>query len=328
MFSEILKIKPRLDQSDLSKMEKSLSGRFGKIAKTFGKGIKNAFKGGAILGLATTLIDKVLNPLKEVQEAIDKTLKTSDDLATNAEQFNTTVGKLAKLVTLAKATGLDETSLYTLINKFQGAVAQAEADPTNPQNSAVKNYVGQKDSVDAFYSFITQLQKMDKNQQLLIQAQVFGEKQILKMADFLQQGEAGFKNLAKITGVDRVSTKAVTKNISGTARNANLAEALGSGREFQDLLKKGGVINESMIRARDKSERLALEKENKLIKSYNDLAVISDTSAQLLGVVQDGVTEFGAGLKVIISEVKDLVIIGKSMTKSKWFKGIFGGKDD
>lgn len=331
MFSEILKIIPKLDAKELQAMEKNLQRRFTKIAKGFGKGLTGALAGGGIAGLAIGLIDKVLNPIKEVQEAIDRTLKTSDDLATNAAQFNTTTGKLAKLVTLAKATGLDEDNLFMLINKFQGAVAQAQIDPNNPANSAVKNYINQQDTAEAFFNFINQLQKMDKNQQILAQQQVFGEKQILKMADFLQQGAEGFTKIAKITGIDKVTAAKATKSIEGTAALADLNDALGAGRSFRDLITKGGVINESMIRARDKSERLALQRENQRIKSYEDLAAISDTVSKIMMVVEEGIGMLGNLINKLTPFIDKVSAAVDRFMKSpivRGVKGFFGGKEN
>lgn len=312
-------------------MQDALQSRFTKLTKSFGKGLVNALKGGGIAGIALGLIDKLLNPLKEVQEAIDRTLKTSDDLATNAAQFNTTTGKLAKLVTLAKATGLDEQSLFTLINKFQGAVAAAQANPSDPANNSVKNFVGQKDTAEAFFGFITQLQKMDKNQQLLIQTQVFGEKQILKMADFLQQGAAGFDKIAKITGIDKVTSTAAGSKIDKNAQLSDLADALKAGREFQDLQNKSAIINEGMIRNMDKTERLALERENQRIKSYNDLAALSQTAEKIFTLVDQGVALLGSLITKVLPFVDKMSAAVDRFMKSpmvRGVKGLFGGGDD
>ena len=82
MYTEILKVKPQLDTKDLNKMEKTLQSRFSRLAKGFGKSITNVIKGGGVAGIAIALIDKLLNPLKEVQEAIDRSLSKGDDLAT------------------------------------------------------------------------------------------------------------------------------------------------------------------------------------------------------------------------------------------------------
>jgi hypothetical protein len=331
VFSEILKIIPKLDPKDLKAMQNALQSRFTKLTKSFGKGLVNVLKGGGIAGIALGLIDKLLNPLKEVQEAIDRTLKTSDDLATNANQFNTTTGKLTKLVTLAKATGLDESNLYTLINKFQGAVAAAQANPNDPANNSVKNFVGQKDTAEAFYGFITQLQKMDKNQQILIQEQVFGEKQILKMADFLQQGSEGFEKIAKITGIDRVTSDKVGSKIDKNAQLSDLADALKSGREFRDLQSKSSIINEGMIRSQDKTAQLELDRENQRIKSYNDLAAVSQTAEKIFTLVDQGVALIGSLTTKLLPFIDVMTqAVGKFMKSPmvRGIKGMFGGGKD
>lgn len=312
-------------------MQNSLQSRFTKLTKSFGKGLVAALKGGGIAGIALGLIDKLLNPLKEVQEAIDRTLHTSDDLATNAKQFNTSTGKLAKLVTLAKATGLDEQSLFTLITKFQTAVAQAKADPKDPNVNSVRNFVDQKDTAEAFFGFITQLQKMDKNQQLLVQTQVFGEKQILKMAEFLQQGAAGFEQVAKLTGIDKVTAASAGAKIDKNAQLSDLSDALKAGREFQDLQNKSAIINESMIRNMDKNERIALERENQRIKSYNDLAALSQTAEKIFALVDQGVALVGSLVTKVLPFIDTATDFIKKFVKSPMMRGVrglFGGKDD
>jgi uncharacterized protein YidB (DUF937 family) len=329
VFSEILKIVPKLDEKDLKSMQGALQGRFTKIAKGFGKGLKGALMGGGIAGIAIGLIDKLLNPLKEVQEAIDRTLSSSDDLATNAAQFNTSAGKLFKLVTLAKATGLDQDSLFTLLTKFQTAVAEAKANPNDPANSAVKNYVNTEDISEAFFGFITQLQKMDKNSQVLIQKQVFGEKQILKMADFLQQD---FGKLAKLTGIDRVSSKGVGGSIEKLGALSDLKGALQAKREFNDIQAKAKAIDGNMVRNMDKSAQIELDRENQKIKSYNDLAALSQTTASILFKVEEGVAALGKFVAYITPTMEKGIRLFEQMLKAPIFrgvKGLFGGgKDD
>jgi hypothetical protein len=46
MFSEILKIIPKLDSKDLANMERTLGIRFARVAKKFGGGIMSVLKGG------------------------------------------------------------------------------------------------------------------------------------------------------------------------------------------------------------------------------------------------------------------------------------------
>lgn len=328
MFSEILKIIPKLENKDLQAMQNSLQSRFSKIAKGFGKGITNAFKGGGIAGIALGLIDKVLNPIKEVQEAIDRTLKSSDDLATNANQFNTTTGKLFKLVQLAKATGLSQDNLFTLVNKYQGAVAEAKLNPNDPNVSAVKNFTGQKDTVEGFFQFIQAVQRMDKGQQVLVQQQVFGEKQILKMADFLQ---SDFPALFKQTGLDKINSDTAGGNIEKLAKLNDLTDALAVKRENEDLSKKASLITENMIRQRDASERLNLQRENQRIQSYSDLATISQTVDKMQIMVEEGLGLLGKLITLLTPFVNKVIEATDRFMKSPFVrgvKGLFGGKDD
>lgn len=317
-----------MDSSDLKKLEDQLQSRFTKISKKFGKGLMDVLKGGGIAGLALGLIDKLLNPLQAVQESIDRMLKTSDDLATQANQFNTSSGKLFKLVQIGKSAGLDQEGLFTLITKFQTAVAQAKADPNDQSVSAVRNFTNEKDTALNFFNFIQSLQKLDRNQQLLVQQQVFGEKQIGKMSEFLN---LDFAKQFKETGLDKQSSETFTKSIDKMAKLSDLADILKVKNENKDLIAKSGVINESMIRQRAKSDALALEKENLQIKSYNDLAAISDTVSKIMLVVEQGVGLVGKLINMITPFINQATDFMQKFLKSPIIRGVkgwFGGGKD
>lgn len=284
MFKEMILFKPKLDTNDLKKMETSLSTRFGKVAKKFGKGLIGAVAGGGILGLASSLIDKLLNPLKETQEAIDKTLSQADDVVTNAAQFNSTAGKLFKLQKFAQAAGLDPNSLDVLITKFSTAVAEAQVDPN--KDTSVRAFVNQKDTVDAFFNFIQSLQKMDKTQQLLVQQEVFGEKQILKMADFLQSDFAAVEKMLKL----RTSAE-YDAALGKQALLNDLKDTLEARRDAEDKFKKAGLINSSMIFSQDRQAQIELDKENRRIQSYKSLAIMQEASGKILSLLENGYME-------------------------------------
>ena len=325
MFSEILKIIPKLDDASLRRMENALSTRFARVAKKFGAGIANVFKGGGLLGVALGLIDKLLNPLKEVQEALDRTLKSSDDIATNANQFNTSSGKLFKLIQLAKSTGLDQDSLFTLMNKFQHSVAEAAANPNAP--SAVKNYVSEKDTAQGFFEFIQSLQKMEKNQQLMVQSAVFGEKQTLKMADFLQ---TDFTKQFAAVGLDKHSSQILSKNIEKLGGLNDMADALKARSETNDMLAKGGIINADMIKSRAAQEELALKRENARLKSYTDLQAISQTVDKIFILIEEGVAMIGKFINFITPAVNKMIEAIEKFTKGPVARGLFKmfGKGD
>jgi len=329
LLTDILKIIPKMDSSDLKKLEDQLQSRFTKISKKFGKGLMDVLKGGGIAGLALGLIDKLLNPLQQVQESIDRMLKTSDDLATQANQFNTSSGKLFKLVQIGKSAGLDQEGLFTLITKFQTAVAQAKADPNDQSVSAVRNFTNEKDTALNFFNFIQSLQKLDRNQQILVQQQVFGEKQIGKMSEFLN---LDFAKQFRATGLDKQSSETFTKSIDKMAKLSDLADILKVKNENKDIIDKSRVINESMIKQRAKSDALALEKENLQIKSYNDLAAISDTVSKIMLIVEQGVGLIGKLINMVTPFINQATDFMQKFLKSPLMRGVSGlfggGKDE
>lgn len=322
MFSSIMKVIPKLDQASLRSMERSLQSRFTKLAKGFGKGLVAAVKGGGVAGLALSLIDKLLNPLKETQEAIDKSLQASDNIATNAAHFNTTSGRLLKAVAIGKSTGLDQDSLFVLLEKFQGAVSEAKQDPTKP--TAVRNFMDKKDTVENFFDFMDSLRKMDTNKQNTIQQAVFGERQILKMADFLQTDLRA--QYAKL-GLGKYDTAKLTRDNNKVGDIADRTDELTAIRELDDISRKAAVMNMGLATAKDRSERILLQKENQRIANYKNLAAISDTVEKMMGVVEGAVSLIGGFIPKATKFFDDIIAKVDGILKSPWLRGMFGKKD-
>lgn len=322
MFSEILKIQPRLDGKDLNSMERTLNTRFKRVAKSFGGGLLSAIKGGGIVGLATTLIDKVLNPLKEVQESIDKSLSKGDDLATYAKQFNTTAGNLARLQAFGQATGLEAEGVRLLLGKFQASVAQAEADPS--KRTAVSNFVGRKDTAEAFFEFIQSMQALSPTQQNLVQQEVFGEKQILKASEFLN---ADFKQLAKDIGGPSAEALTIAANQLGALND--IRDTFRARRDLQDLEKKAQLIGPNTIKGVLQGEKVDLDRENKRLAQFDDLKKISMSTDKLVKLLEDGYLKLAPYLaQVIPAAINEVVSTAKVIEKSRSLRGLVPGKDN
>ena len=333
MLSEILEIIPRLDQKEVDKMTKTLQSRFSKVAKGFG----SALKAGAVLALGSAVLDKLINPLQEVKAAIDKTLGKADDVVTNAKQFNTSTENLLKIRALGNVRGISNENIDMLLTKFQGAVAQAKQNPQDPSNSAVRNYIGEKDTALAFYNFITNLQKMDKNQQVLVQQQVFGEKQVLKMAEFLQ--DVGFKESAKsLAKVDFAKAAVATEKLG------DLNDKMTANRtvnELNDLAAKAAVIGKGTIANVNRSELSALQRENgkigrsaaaftaeeRMADIQDKLEILTNELVTKIPVLFDALDGIVSLLRKSVEGWKMLFDLFKGSPLFRGIKGMFGSKD-
>jgi hypothetical protein len=318
MFKEILKIIPRLDSAALGLMERTLGARFTRIAKRFGQGLFKAIKGGGIVGLAVGFLDKLLNPLKETQDAIERMLGQADDIVTNAEQFGTTAGKLFKLQKFAQAKGLEADSLNQLLVKFQGAVAEANADPN--KKTSVRAFANDTDMAQSFFQFIQSLGKMERNQQVLVQQEVFGEKATLKMAEFLRSDFASLQKAMGAKGADAYDPK-LNKLAS---LNDRLAEGK-AGLELRDMETKSSLINRGMIDSMINSQKLDLDRENQRIKSYSNIQAISDTMGKLFLLLEQGMAQIGKFINYVTPAINKLVASVEKVANSRMIRGLFGG---
>lgn len=335
MWSEILKIKPQLDTASVNSMEQKLSGRFGNLAKKFGAGLKKAIIGGGIATLAIGVVDKLLNPLKETQDVITRMLGQSDDIVTNAKQFETTAGKLFKLQQLGKSVGLDEQSLFMMMGKFQVALAHAradEADPTKEKTSPLRAFVNETDTAEAFFKFSQALQQSSKDTQVLVQEKIFGERMMGRAAEFFQ---TDFAKQFEFIGAK--GSEEYTPALEKIGSLSDLNDALASKRTLDDMIKKAGVMNEGMILSMDKAERQTLEQENRRLASYEDLKNAAVATQDIKNKMEDmflylsemtpkvveGINAVGRALifyKQIANDIKDYL---KNISSSRLLKGFF-----
>lgn len=319
MYREILKISPQLDRGDLAKMENSLNKRFKRVAKRFGSGLKKVFAAGGLLGLGLTLINKILNPLKEVEESMDRILGKADDVVTNAKQFNTSASNLLKLQTIAEASGMSREDFDKILAKFQIKLAQAKADPT--MQTSVRNFTGFDDTAAAFFSFVQGLQKADPTNKALAMSEIFGEDDMLKIADFLQQD---FGKRIKEIGIDKVSNEQLEKYLNKISSLSDLNDALMAGIGFNDIVTKGQTINEDMIRDRARREQLRVDQEAERLRSYESISRIAETS----DLIFQSIEKLVLMASDLIGKMRFITDFFRGIRKHKWFRGLFGNEGD
>lgn len=313
MLTEILKIKPQLDASELSKMVRSLNSRFADVAKRFGQGLynvtkkfggglKSALTGGGIVGALGVLADRFLNPLQETTETLNRVLSQGDDLSTFANQFETTSGRLLKLQALAGSSGLDPETLRMLLTKFQVALAeqrQLEKDPTKTKEEKkgpLQQFVGIKDTAEAFFQFIQALQKADKDTQVLIQSEVFGEKLIGKQSEFLQ---TDFNK--RLRELNLPETQVLTNSIEGIAAVEEIDAINRSRRQVEDIQNKGRIVNSGMVSAVDRAERQTMAQEDKRLNQFEAMEAAAIATTDIKNRMEDLYTMLIRQLPLLVS---------------------------
>lgn len=180
MFTEILRIIPRLDEGRAKAAEMTLTRRFGRIAGRFGVGLKNAIK-GSVIGLSLAFLTRLLNPLQDMHDRIKKLLGETDDVRETAAKLGTTPGELLFHQARAEALGVKPETFLNLVESFRKAVEQRRQDvdeKTRTRLGAGDPLLFQENSLAGFQralNLIEAFQGVDPAKARAFQRELFGE---------------------------------------------------------------------------------------------------------------------------------------------------------
>lgn len=321
-FSEILLIKPKLDSTEAKKMEDDLNGRFGKIATKFGKGLLKAFVGGGVIAAGLTAVNRLLNPLEEVEARIKSLLEQSDTVSDSAEKFGTTAGKFFKLQQISHAVGLDDAGLKDILTKFQDAqeLARKEiADPSQGQHRstiAIRQFANEKDSASALFRAVQDLKNQDKDTRTQNERALFGDKLTGGARRLVDTDLAA---LSKKLGVE--DTSKLEEQFKKTQDLSSLSRTLEAKRGIQAFSQNSDKLSAGFITAQDQSEKDRITREAKQLDSYADLKKASVTIKAIENLVQTGLNQ----VEKLLGLIAPLAPIINKISESRFFR-LGGGK--
>lgn len=331
MISEFLKLKPVVDESALTGMVVKLNKRFGDVAKKFKSGLSSAFKfgpaaiGGAIGGaLLGGLISRVLNPLKEAEEIIDRILDKGSDITTFASELQSNPGKLAKLESFAQAKGLGSDDLRKMLLDFQSELAneRTRVKDSSEKPGLLRNFVNQEDTVQAFFDFVKSLQHVSKDVQVIAEETIFGGKIRGRATNFLNAKDFNqvFTQLP--------SAKSLGNAAVHTGKLADERDLQTAIRDAFDFINKSPLINNQMLNDIDSGKKLDQAKENETLKRFEELKKIANSMQELIGKFDTFVSNLiTVGVPALISGfngIKDSIGTGFNAIQNIWnqFKSI------
>lgn len=274
-------IKFQGDTSSMQKMEKDLNGRFTKIAKRFGQGLQKAgkmLKFGAFAATAAGIISQILNPLQEINTALDAILAKSGNIKDQADAMNTSVGLYAALQSAAAAKGVDEAQFNLMGNRVMELIGQAKTG----DNDLLKNYANESDMAVALYKVVSALKQMGPGaERTRMASEIFGQRVTGRMAALLNDG---FDEPLKRV-LDGLNIADLQKAILGLDSKGDLQDVLRQRLNLRDLINKDKVITSAAIYNQNDMEKQRLNRENLLLKQYKDLAQMSNSMEELKNAI-------------------------------------------
>lgn len=279
MFSEVVKLIPQLDKGALSSFFSGLNKRFADCAKKFGQGMKSALKLSPFAAIGAAIVAKLLNPLQKAEEILDRVLHQGGDAKARADELGSDPGKLLRLEAVAQSRGVDQSTLHTLLTKFEGALSKErelvrapqelqkkldtlpEDDPQRKVLEAqlkqaqlaaatpgtLRNFIGEKDTADAFFKFIQNLQGVEESRRVAVQSEVFGERIRGRASRLFNATPEEFAALlSKLP-----STEVLNKATENTATLEEYKNTLSARRELGQYVTLSDKVNVGQVNALD-----------------------------------------------------------------------------
>lgn len=316
MISEIVKLVPEADRAALNKMFSTLSSRFSQIAKMFGKGLKVAMTAAPFLAIGGAILSKLLNPLQESEEIIDRILQKTGDTEDTAEDLGTTAGNLLRLGFLGEAKGVDADTMKQLLTKFQGALVEerlAAQDPTK-QAGTLREFIGEQDSSKAFFNFLQALNNrdlVDRDTAIAAQSEIFGEKLRGRTAQFFN---AKPEELQMI--LDRLPSAGTLQSaFDKAAPVADQNDLLKASRNADDLVTKMNLMDPGKVLGLDASDRQKMRAQNEGLARFDSLKTSSIAIQELTHKIDQYATKLiNEGAPLFLKAVQNLEIAITALT--------------
>lgn len=327
MFTEILKIKPKLDTASAKQAENSLSKRFGRVSKKFGAGLKGAIKGN-LLFMSLGFIAGMLNPLKDVEERFRALMGEGNDLRESAEIAGTTPAKMQVLRDTAFVTGnITPDKLDGMLKSFMNAVDKARieqseiiksGDPTrklSEESSFVKDWLNSTDMAEAFSEFLQSLKPLGKStiegKEVIngtelalrnkVETSVLGEQQRGGAKRFI---ETDFAEAYK--SVSANDPNAVNRATDNITKQSTIDRLLEVNRKRDDFVAMAGQLNTSRVVDMQTRQQVDDKKIQDQARAYETLSSMASGLNEIIStmkifmeLISNGLGQIGSLLKAL-----------------------------
>lgn len=280
-MSYILKVQPMLDATKARQIETALTRRFANVARKFGRGLNNAMRfgitGGVIGASFAMFSNAILNPLREADQKINDILAKADNVGTRAKQFGSNEADYFALQSVAAFKGVQETDLINILTRMQTMIGNAALGEEN----ALLNYKNEKNMVKVFLEVVKELNKLNDTEKSAIQAQIFGQKAVGKLAEFTDKDfdiETESRRLMREAGVTRENVQRRSEHLGALEDYQSRLREIRAARDYVRIGIEKKQVEEQNVAEENKNLRAA-----NYMAMYEHLAKI-DNALQLLQI--------------------------------------------
>lgn len=324
--SYIINVKPTISNSDGRKMENDLNKRFARVAskfggalRTVGSKLKGMLAGGVVAGIGAIMA----NPIDNLNQSIDETLRKYDDISSRAKQLGVSSGQLYQATAIAKSAGIEEDDFRSILTAYAVKLGEARKG----DDLMLAEFAGEKNIISGFFQFLKSLQELEPSERMYYASKIIGEDDSAKLAELINTDviqrqrelfgsvtpEQSTKEIEYVTKPDKTekdfdnkkeqtASDRITRAIERLSAVEGQQQILKGRREVDDLLQKSANITTETIRLQNDLIKKQLEVQNTQLQSYEAFARMQasmEESKQILANIQEKMTpmvEKGVGI--------------------------------
>ena len=314
----ILNVKPTISNSDGRKMENDLNKRFSRVAQKFGGALRTVgsklrgmIAGGAVAGVTAMMA----NPLDNLNQSLDETLRNYDDIASRAKQLGVSSGQLYQATAIAQSAGIQPDDFRSILTAY--AVKRGEA--MKGDDMILQEFIGQEDTITSFFQFLKSLQSLDPESRMYYASKVIGEDDSAKLAelintDFVQRQKEIFQG---------TSPEQTTRAIEKLANVEGQQAVLRSRMSLNDLLVKSQTITNETIRLQSEVAKKQLDLENTQLQNYQAFARIQIATEESKVILADMQQKLAPAVEKGVNLLEKSYDWLKNSKFGKWAGGVF-----
>lgn len=345
--SYIINVKPTISQSDGRKMENDLNKRFSRVAKKFGGALKtvgsklkSVIAGGAVAGITAM----VANPIENLNQSMDETLRRYDDLNSRAKQLGVSSGQLYQATAIAQSAGIEPDDFRSILTAYAVKLGEARKG----EDTMLAEFVDEENIITGFFKMLKSLQGLEASERMYFASKIIGEDDSAKLAelintDLLERQRELFGNISPedstkeieiITKPDknisdndnkknRTASEQITQAIQRLSNVEERQAVLRGQRDLNDLIVKSQSITNETVNLQNELLKKQDEVENAQLKTYEafvKMQLATEESKRILAEMQASIApavEKGVGI------AEDMFNWLKNSKFGKWAGGIF-----
>ncbi|MDR0676644.1 MAG: hypothetical protein LBF97_06360, partial [Elusimicrobiota bacterium] len=265
-------------------------------------------------GNIKNLLQKLVQPFEKSNAILNDQLAQADNISTRAAQYNTSAQKYYASQKVLNTFDIQESSLDMMLKHFRERLGEAKLADQKGEKTLLSNYIGETDTLQAFWDFIDYLQNLkDKDVRDKLAGDILGSREEKVLGELLGSNKTDmqeiFQRLFKGVNFEKLGSEIDRMGIIQGEQ-----AALAARRDIENMNNRAKYINSKNVNKQNKFEKTKDQVNTQNMKFYGNyvdmmimLEKMNKISSDALNGILKSVTDIVNGGNETKKQVNELV---------------------